>query len=168
MSLPHDAEDTRWTHLRSSSWSRYSGPGRPACDTPGVHLARPGSDGCISGFRSLREARLYREIHDLDHRVVDLRDDRPQLTRPELHAARRAELERICETHDFGAFRVADWSGWEHDGRNRFERTVFLDPGHGDSIAQPFAVEFPEGQARGATIDFTPPDAEEPGPEMGP
>jgi hypothetical protein len=87
----------------------------------------------------------------------------------DMEAERRLAIEEIFEAWDFGAIAVLDTSGWEHDGMDRFERTVFAAPDGwtGDSLRARFAVEFAHGSATDHHVEFDPPrdlDPAEPTP----
>lgn len=77
----------------------------------------------------------------------------------DMEAERRLAIEEIFEAWDFGAIAVLDTSGWEHDGLDRFERTVFVAPEgwSGDSFRARFAVEFAHGSASEHHVEFAPP-----------
>lgn len=58
-----------------------------------------------------------------------------------LEKARRAHIEAAFQNHEF-AEEVVGASGWEYDGQNHFQRTVFLHRIHGPSHPVVFYVEF--------------------------
>lgn len=122
----------------------------------------------LTGLLDIAEARAYRDIHGLQgHRIVDLRDDRPQMRQRDLHDARRLKAERLFEDQDFDDLDVEGVDGWAFDGDNRFERTVFLDNGGEDSVAMVYAVAFAPGSADDFSVEFTLPerlDADKEGP----
>lgn len=161
MRLPHaySAQADRWKAVHFASWcggvSTPSVPGREASQTPGVHLTRPGSNLCLSGFETPDEARDYRDrFGSQDWRIMDLRPERPALTQTALYMQRRLRISEIYEGWDFGEFVVEGQSGWEHDGRDRFSRHVFFDTGAEDSLAIAFAIEFHPGSSSERLIEF--------------
>lgn len=71
-----------WHHIQLGHWAggraSPSVPVAEASQRPCVHLLVPGSNFCLTGFRNPLEAALYRDMYQLpNHRMVDLRDDRP-------------------------------------------------------------------------------------------
>ncbi len=172
MKLPHQdtPQGEDWQHIRFANWTgSYASPTIPipeASQVPGVHLTRPGSNLCLTGFRDPAQARAYRaEFGNPDWRVSDLRDSRPQLTAPDLFFARQLAAQRIFEDWDFGDLAVEAQNGWEHDGQGRFERRAFFDTGAEETAAATFAVEFEPGSHKEYRVEFEPPSAPEAGLE---
>ena len=161
MKLPHEdtVDAARWKKIHFSSWTGGHGspsvPGREASQTPCVHLTRPGSNLCLSGFTTPKEAQEYRDTHGLPAwRVTDLRDDRPSLTDSDLYMQRRARIDEIFEGWDFETHIVADQNGWEYDGVDRFSRIVFFEVDAPDTLALHFAVDFHPGSSNEVHVEF--------------